>query len=77
MTDKPVIPELEELARKAREADEALVRGIRAELKARDGKGLSLIGRSVGWAPQYIAKIRDGQARADVPDLPEDEVAEK
>ncbi|MFC7739664.1 hypothetical protein ACFQXA_37925 [Nocardiopsis composta] len=41
----------------------ALMQGIRDELEARNGKDLALIGRSVDWSREYIAKIRDGKVR--------------
>lgn len=62
MTEKE-IPHLRELADRRREADARLIAAIREELDKRDGRGLSLIARSVGWTPQYIAKIRDGKVR--------------
>ena len=62
MTEKE-IPRLKELADKRREVDAQLIAAIREELDARGGRGLSLIARSVGWTPQYIAKIRDGKVR--------------
>jgi len=59
------IPRLRELSERRRAADAELIAAIREELAKRDGKGLSVIARSVGWTPQYIAKIRDGKVRTD------------
>lgn len=58
---KPMAKNEIERLRKLREeydrAREALLRGIDEELEERDGKDLSLIGRSVDWSREYIGKL--------------------
>ncbi len=58
---KPMAKNEIERLRKLREeydrAREALLRGIDEELEERDGRDLSLIGRSVDWSREYIGKL--------------------
>ncbi|WP_435110124.1 hypothetical protein [Nocardiopsis synnemataformans] len=54
---KNEIERLRKLREEYDRAREALLRGIDEELEERDGRDLSLIGRSVDWSREYIGKL--------------------
>lgn len=60
---KDEIEHLRKLRDEYDRARAALMQGIKDEIEARNGKDMALIGRSVDWSREYIAKIRDGKVK--------------